>query len=274
MSGSQIQIRPFRESDLGFAAALTEIAGWNQTRADWVRVLHYEPEGCFLATCAGAPAGTVTTTRYGKQLAWIGMMLVHPEFRRRGVATALMETSLEYLTERGAQCIKLDATPAGRPVYGRLGFKDEWTFHRWESAGHAQDASAAELKGTHADLGGLDHDAFGADRSGWLTRLRSDSDTVSCAGGFAMGRAGRIASYLGPVTANGATTAEWLIDQLLPHLAGRVFWDVPEPNSGAVRLAEARGFQPTRPLLRMWYGTTPVHGHVAQQFAIADPATG
>ena len=45
------------------------------------------------------------------------MMLVHPDVRRQGIATKLMQHVIEWLQNRAVQCIKLDATPAGAKVY-------------------------------------------------------------------------------------------------------------------------------------------------------------
>ncbi len=58
-------------------------------------------------------------------------MLVHEDFRRRGIATELMNAGLDYLGKHNVGCIKLDATPAGQPVYERLGFDAQWSFRRW-----------------------------------------------------------------------------------------------------------------------------------------------
>ena len=87
-----------------------------------------------ILSSSSAPAGTATTTFYAPELAWIGMVLVHPDYRRRGIARALLARCIEYLRGRGARCIKLDATPLGKQVYDELGFKDEWTLTRWECA--------------------------------------------------------------------------------------------------------------------------------------------
>jgi len=61
-------------------------------------------------------------------------MLVHPEHRRIGIATRLMSRALEYLQQRQVGCIRLDATPVGRPVYEKLGFISEWQLQRWQRA--------------------------------------------------------------------------------------------------------------------------------------------
>jgi len=43
-----------------------------------------------------------------------------------------MQAALDYLRGVGVATIKLDATPAGRPLYERLGFKEESLVERWE----------------------------------------------------------------------------------------------------------------------------------------------
>jgi ribosomal protein S18 acetylase RimI-like enzyme len=123
----QIEVRLLRdsvrmggESDIPAALRLKELAGWNQTESDWRRLLRLQPSGCFCATIEGNVVGTTTTTSYGRELAWIGMVLVDPEFRRLGIATKLMHTALDHLRDLGVATVKLDATPEGRPVYENL----------------------------------------------------------------------------------------------------------------------------------------------------------
>lgn len=125
-----LRLRLMTEADLAFADGLRGIVGWNQTLKDWQRLLGYEPQGCFIAEWSGSPVGTATTTRYGTELAWIGMLLVHPDCRGRGVGRALLEHCLTSL--KGTPCIKLDATPLGKMLYDKLGFEVEWPLTRWE----------------------------------------------------------------------------------------------------------------------------------------------
>ncbi|HZN10525.1 MAG TPA: GNAT family N-acetyltransferase, partial [Blastocatellia bacterium] len=105
-----IEIRPLAERDIEAAMRLKELAGWNQTEADWRRLLGLAPGGCFAAWADGRLVATTTTTAYGQELAWIGMVLVDPEYRRRGIATALMRAALDHLQGAGVATIKLDAT--------------------------------------------------------------------------------------------------------------------------------------------------------------------
>src|ERR1051326_2483087 len=127
----QIFVRSMTPSDWPFADSLRALAGWNQTMADWKRLLMLSPRGCFVAEWNGYPAGTVTTISYGGEVAWIGMLLVHPDFRRRGVGQTLLSRCLDTLVGRGINCIKLDATPEGQPLYQQCGFQAEWCLTRW-----------------------------------------------------------------------------------------------------------------------------------------------
>src|SRR3712207_5358548 len=94
---AQIKIRLLTENDVPAAMRLKELANWNQTERDWRRLLELEPHGCFAACIENRIVATTTTTTYGTDLAWIGMVLVDPQYRRRGIATRLMHTALDYL---------------------------------------------------------------------------------------------------------------------------------------------------------------------------------
>ena len=103
-------LRLMTTGDLPFADHLRTLEGWNQTLEDWQRFLTTEPAGCFVALRNGVPVGTIVTTVYGSELAWIGMLLVHPDYRSRGIGKTLLEGCIKYLQERKVRCIKLDAS--------------------------------------------------------------------------------------------------------------------------------------------------------------------
>jgi GNAT superfamily N-acetyltransferase len=268
--------------DLPAAEALRAAAGWNQTSRDWQRLLAYEPQGCFVALCDRTVVGTVTTTRYGTRAAWVGMVLVQEEYRGRGIGSALMRSALTYLRQVEIDCIMLDATPHGRSVYERLGFREQWSSNRWTREPHIGWEGDLEIElpdqprfSMSSSLATLDRVAFGADRTDWLEGLAADSLVISDAeGGFAMRRAGATASYLGPVIAASATAARPLIDALLRDVSGPVIWDIPEPNAPARSMAKALGFQPARSLTRMAIGALRPPPDPLLQFAFADLATG
>lgn len=286
-TGPPLRIRPMTQADLPNADLLRQQAGWNQTAADWYRLWSYQPDGCFVAVPQDSDeidpqiVGTVTTTSYRAanlpSLAWIGMMLVHSDFRRQGIGSQLMTVALDFLRSCDIDCIRLDATPAGQPVYEKLGFQPEFTFHRWkretdlpcmpavESAIRTDDWTAAAE---------LDLRAFGVNRFAWLQQVARDSRVRMRDESFAMLRSGSLASYLGPVTATAPPVAEQLIDALLSECTQDVFWDILSTNPEAERMAQQRGFQRVRELTRMWTGTTQLPAEHQLQFALCDPGTG
>lgn len=271
-----MEISVMTEGDLPAANELRQLTGWNQTLEDWRRLLSLEPEGCFVAAEHGDVVGTVTTTTYGKSLAWIGMMLVHPDYRRRGIATDLMQRALQYLQARGISCVKLDATPAGRPVYEKLGFVPEWTLTRWQGAFASQGSDAREL--TEADwpaMEKIDTVAFGVPRGRVIRRLAEGNRAMlvwPAQGevlGYGMLRSGANSDYLGPVVGNALP----LLAALL-RTARTPFWDVPDDNEPANAAAKQFGFKPLRPLTRMRLGPNLVRSDPCAQWAIADPSVG
>src|SRR5262249_60185475 len=65
----------------------------------------------------------------GGRCAWISMVLVAGEYRRRGLATTMLRRAMADLAAANLVPV-LDATPDGRAVYRRLGFGDSWGFQR------------------------------------------------------------------------------------------------------------------------------------------------
>jgi len=279
-----IEIRLLFEADLPAALRLSDLANWNQTEADWRRLIQLEPNGCFCATSNGAVVATTTTTTYGSDLAWIGMVLVDAEYRRQGIATRLMERALAYLNEKNVATVKLDATPIGRPVYENLGFTQQSLIERWN--GVAETSAKASLASDNELLKRIvtmDHREFGADRSALIgqlieeasTHLQSTTDVDGRLTGFALARPGRVATYIGPVLAEGTSEASVLLDGLLDQVVGRsVYVDLNTDFQGGSQILSDRGFAKQRDLIRMSYGKNSSASSSPLIFAIAGPEVG
>ncbi|GIU74315.1 MAG: N-acetyltransferase [Bryobacteraceae bacterium] len=240
-------LRRLDPSDLPALLDLSTTAGWNQTPEDWLRLLELEPEGCFGIEEGRRIIASATVITYGEALAWIGMVLTLPEHRGRGHATRLLEQCLDFCAQRGVATVRLDATEMGRPVYERLGFAPEYGVARWSGQLHAAESRAPQF-----DLD-LDRLAFGADRRRLLVKT-------------GWSRPGRVAAYLGPITARTAAEAAAIIRGC--GIRGPAFWDIPEPNAAARELAVSLGFAPVRHLVRMRLGP-PVQERPEWVFALA-----
>jgi len=284
--GDALGIRALVDSDLQFADSIRELAGWNQLPQDWLRLLQHDSDGCFLAEWEGRPAGTATTTAYGTDLAWIGMVIVHPDLRRHGIGRALLHHCIAHLQEKKVACIKLDATPLGKTVYDQLGFVDEWSLARWEAEGlhlNAEGSAQTEWLGQEPTppLLQLDRGAFGVNRERMLQALAAQSEAVlhrtpdGKLDGYGMLRPGRNAFYLGPIVATSDHAGEAIARALLHRARGqRVFWDAPDATAGAVALAKELGFTQQRVLTRMHLGENNSPGTPGNVWALAAPEIG
>ena len=265
-------IRKLGESDLAGAMALVRSAGWNQTEQDWRHILELEPEGALALEAEGRVACTATAVCYGRELAWIGMVLTLPECRGRGYARLLMGEALAWVERRGILWTKLDATDMGHHLYETLGFRDEQPVERWKREPAGGDFRAPELSfGMDAEL---DRQAFGADRARLLEFFRRFEAASVPGGGFAMGRPGNAAAYFGPCVCRRPEAARVLLEWFLARHSGEpVYWDILPWNCEAVRLAEEYGFEKQRVLMRMARpspgATRPIENNDALVFGLA-----
>lgn len=248
-------VRQLRQDDLPDLLALSTAAGWNQTLADWQRLLDLEPLGCFGIELDSHIVASTTAVRYGQRAAWIGMVLTHPQDRRRGLARQLMEHALAWLEQQGIEWIGLDATEMGEPLYRALGFEPAEPIERW--AGQPERPPAAGTLPAGYDPV-LDAKAYGLDRRPLLDRLAGEGSVQLPGRGFAMWRAGREAWMFGPCIAVDPDTLQALLACCLAQQPGQLwFWDLLPANSLAVEIARQGGFQLRRRLVRMWRAGCP-----------------
>lgn len=253
----QGKLRLLQTADLASAIELSRVAGWNQTMEDWQAVLQLDPEGCFAIEVDDRIAATTTLLCYGTRLAWIGMVLTRPEYRRMGFAQRLVETAVERAAALKIESVKLDATPEGQPLYEKLGFMTEQIVERWFHDGRwalpldKPDAPSAQYS-LETDL-----EAFGADRALLLRQLAMRNPPKAISGAYCFYRGGTRASYLGPCVAQEVKAAGLVIEQCLRNSAeSGWYWDLLSSNKNALEMAKEIGFVPQRRLERMALGSS------------------
>jgi GNAT superfamily N-acetyltransferase len=244
-----VQLRPDHLRDL---MELKAAAHWNQTEADWLRVLRLEPEGCFGFDVEGRIVASATLIRYGQRLAWIGMVLTLPEYRGRGLARRLMEHVIQLSRNTGA--VRLDASDMGKALYASLGFVDECPIERWVR----EPGSVAGPSLTAANVDRvLDCKVFGADRSALVADL-AHHESASSRSGYAFARPGSNYHFFGPCVAETQADARTLIEWFLGRHGDRpTSLDLFPHHEGAVALAREYGFAPVRHLTRMVLSPKP-----------------
>ena len=283
-----ISARHLGEDDLAAVVALSQEAGWNQVAADWRIFLEFgrviglaRGDGGIIATAAMLP--------YGREFAWISMVLVTASERRQGLARWLLYNCIDELVAQKLVPL-LDATPAGRTVYVGLGFHDCWTMCRLV-AGAVRDAPfsfepvAATIRAMEERdwpaITDYDKAVFGADRSALLRRFAGRLPAASLVAehqdriiGYLLGRDGRKFSQLGPLVAADERVATALLAQAIASVPGPLAIDLPDRHMTLSAWLGSLGFKAERPLTRMAYGRSQSFDDCAQLFAIAGPELG
>ena len=121
--------------DLGSPATWADVAALNEAA-------YGMPPGQFAAVPApaasdalrlvGVPGQAVAGSLEVDATATILFVATHPDFRGRGLCSALMKQLLRGARSRGCTLSTLEATRAGEPVYERLGYRSHGAIEMWE----------------------------------------------------------------------------------------------------------------------------------------------
>jgi GNAT superfamily N-acetyltransferase len=272
-------------ADIPAGLRLSRQANWNQTAEDWQRLLAWEPAGCFVLDIAGQVAGTVTTTGYGTDLAWIGMLLVDAACRQRGFGRQLLLHAMAHPKARGIATLMLDATPLGRPLYEHLGFQEQFALDRWQGIAPANVAPMAVVPlppGMPSPaIVALDRRAFGVERRRLLADLQAapavrtfQSGADDETSGFGYLRPGDQRWHIGPLVARDSASATSLLQAALGAVEGQmVEVDVPR-FPGAQQVMRRAGLAPVRPFIRMARGEPAPTADPTLIYATAAPEIG
>ena len=283
---ARVCFRDMTPADVAVGLELTRAARWNQTESDWGLFLRLSPKGCRVAVMDERVVGTVATARYEDRFAWIGMVLVDVAERGQGIGSRLMAEAVDVLNDMPS--IRLDATPAGHPVYQKLDFVDEYRLSRMETVVSGagldlrRDPARPMTKDDLPAIAVFDREVFGADRSltlGWMFEGAPEyAWVIEERGqiiGYTFGRRGFNFEHLGPIIAHDQQTARRLVSTCLSRQAGRPFIiDASHCETGWRSWLESIGFREQRPFIRMFYRDNPYPGLPPKQFGILGPEFG
>lgn len=265
---------PLGPEHLAGCLALSQAANWNQNAADW-RLMLGIGRGWGISVEGRLAASTLVLAF--ETFAWISMVLVLPEHRRKGYATRLLRIAIAELEQRGLTPV-LDATPEGREVYRLEGFRDTWGFKRYALTGRhpAGGSTGGIAERDWAGILELDRTAFGASRERLLRDLarRLPRAALVSDAGYVLGREGREALQLGPLVARDEKSAIALLGAALGAVQAPLYVDVVDHAPGVRAWLEARGFVFQRPFTRMVRGAQRAPGDEKLVFLVAGPELG
>ena len=220
---------------------------------------------------------TAALLPYTSGNAWISMVLVTANWRRRGLATKLVDACLGLATKQGLTPW-LDATPAGATVYGPLGFAPTLELRRLRlenSMSTKAEAPPSLVPCSIERFTAQDRLAMGFDRGTLLMELsgRSGSRLLSSNDALALVRDGRKARHIGPLFADRPDQALAVVNEIVWSETGPLLIDAVSEQDEFLKGLTNSGWRIERPFQRMRFG------HAAAQlaklpFAVAGPEYG
>ncbi len=283
-----VNLRLLTIKDIGQALKLSAGENWNQTETEWKLLISHPGNICLALEAEDRIIGTATAMNYCNEVAWIGMVLVHPEFRGRGLSKKLLSTLIDRLDPSIA--IKLDATPAGKPVYEKFGFMEEYRINRMvadrlmiEPSTIDHDICVSHV--TFDNLFGIiefDRKVFGAERKTLLELILKENPGCGWVAeqngeiaGFVLGRAGRRYYHIGPLQAESEAVAEILVNYAIGNVKGRsVVLDVLNDKNELTELLKYLGFAEQRHFARMYHRRNAFPGLSQNHYLICSPEFG
>jgi len=186
-------IRPMTPADVEPAAAVVLAGDWGD-RTEFFRFATGS-SAClpFVAAGDGGIVGTGVGAVHGS-VGWVGTIFVARDARRRGLGVALTTTVTEALEAAGCRTLVLVVTEQGRPLYERLGFELQSTYHTLEAPGLAEEPHLADVAsdrgairpfdaGDRGSMARLDAMATGEDRRHLLAAFATPESARCLVGG-------------------------------------------------------------------------------------------
>jgi GNAT superfamily N-acetyltransferase len=260
-------------ADARAGLALSTEAHWNQNEADWRFFLG---QGIVFGVRHNAElVATAAVLPYSAGNAWISMVLVTAEWRRRGIATQLVDSCLNAAAKRNLTTW-LDATPAGANVYGPLGFTPTLQLRRLRLEKPAAGGSSPTLSNCSLDvLIARDRMSMGFDRTALLSEFagRPRSRILTDGHAMALVRDGRMARQIGPLFADAPQRALALVDAIVRSETGPWLIDAVYSQNEFLNGLAGAGWNIERPFQRMRFGRASTQG-AELPFAVAGPEFG
>ena len=266
---STFAVRTMRAGELELALEWARQEGWNPGVDDAPAFWEADPSGFLIGAIGEVPVGCISVVRYGETFAFLGLYMLHPEFRGRGYGKQLWNRGMALA---GNRIIGLDGVVAQQENYRRYGFETAYRTLRYGGIPQVPDVGEQARQVVPVTDGKLDalvhYDAeiFPGLRYSFI---RAWCGTPERRKSFIVGGGSRVRGYgtirrcfegykIGPLFANKPEVALALLGKLLAEAKGApVYLDVPADNLPAIKLAEECGLSPVFETARMYRGKAP-----------------
>jgi predicted N-acetyltransferase YhbS len=189
-------IRPMTPADVAPASEVLLRGDFGDRRGFFEWSLSQPTVTSFVADADGRIVATGVASVHGRG-GWVGVIFVEPSRRGGGLGRRITQTVVDHLEANGVRSIVLIASPMGRPLYERLGFRVFERQVRFTIDGLPPESAPVD-PGIRAfaptDLEAvlrLDREATGEDRSAVIRELVAPDTSI-----VAIGADGAVRGYL------------------------------------------------------------------------------
>ncbi|CAN7709850.1 GNAT family N-acetyltransferase [Variovorax sp. LjRoot130] len=263
-----IRIRTLRRGEMPVVIEFAAREGWNPGLHDADPFHAADPGGFLVAEHQGQAVGCIGAVSYAGRFGFIGLYIVAPDWRGRGIGRRLWAKGMARLA---GHVVGLDGVPAQQDNYRKSGFSLAWqnirfagTARRSERTG---DAPIVPLRDVDfAALCADERRIFPAPREAFLRAWIAMPEATGLAwmdqgrlAGWGLIRRCREGHKIGPLVADRPEVASTLYAALCGSVpeGDPVYLDVPMPNADALALARALGLRSVFETARMYAGTAP-----------------
>jgi ribosomal protein S18 acetylase RimI-like enzyme len=256
-----------QEMDLAINWAKNE--GWNPGRRDANSFYNADPSGFFVGFLSDVPVGCISAVTYGKTFGFLGLYIIRPEYRGKGYGIQLWEHALKHL---GARNIGLDGVLARRKDYEKYGFNFAYLNLRYGGNVTSNNVVSRNVVNLDSfsidDILEYDNKMFPAPRRQflevWLRQkgaraLGYVSQSPQSAGklsGYGVIRPCAMGHKIGPLFADNEQIVKHLFSALTKDTE-KVFVDIPEGNTSALKLVKRMGMEQVFETARMYNSKVP-----------------
>lgn len=259
-------VRTMTRQDLDTAVSWAAKEGWNPGLHDADPFYQTDPNGFFMGYLDNQPIASLSAVSYGNNFGFMGFYITAPEHRNQGYGIQVWSKAMEYLKDHN---VGLDGVVAQQENYKKSGFTLACRNIRYEGKGSTDKQTyegIVEASGALYDqIQAYDDHIFPVPRPQFLQNWMKQPESLTVASvnngtlqGYGMIRRCQTGYKVGPLFADNADTAEKLFLRL-QQFAGDapVFFDTPEVNPAAVRLAEKYAMKPMFETARMYTKKAP-----------------
>jgi hypothetical protein len=241
--------------------------GWNPGNTDSLAFHATDPGGFLIGRLDGKPVTCISVVRYGAGFGFLGYYIARPEIRGQGYGIQIWRAGMARFAGRN---VGLDGVVAQQDNYRKSGFRRAWNNVRHEGVpGVVPPPPGTVLVDARTlpfdRLAAYDRRFFPESRDSFLAPWISLPERSALAAvkdgeiaGFAVLRACRAASRIGPLYGGSSEVAAALVSALAARAPGKpVAVDVPDANQPAVALMQRLGLAPSFETARMYTGADP-----------------